>query len=165
MHWMPRTRTTALTSYVMNTDISSQTVLTEYLLQEHQCHTTRHTEIVTPDQAQGTTGKIEKVETDPDYSLDIADITAPAIMTCTEAVPHHNNGTGTGAIEAVQDDPIQHTGNTVTGHAMIHHTSHTTNPPHATAHQATTLRTTVDHINGLLTDCQNIVHAEKVHAV
>ena len=54
---------TALTSDVMNAmnmDISSWTALTEYFLQEHQHHTTRHTEIVTPDQAQGTTRKIRE---------------------------------------------------------------------------------------------------------
>ena len=44
--------TTALTSDVLNvinTDISSWTVLTEYLLLEHWQHTTRHTAITTPD--------------------------------------------------------------------------------------------------------------------
>ena len=61
---------TALMSHVknaMNMDTLSWSVLTEYLLQEHWCHTTRHTEIATPDQAQGTSGKIEKVGTDPDH--------------------------------------------------------------------------------------------------
>ena len=43
---------TALTSDVMNVvnvDISSWTTLTEYPLQEHWHHNTRHTEIFTPD--------------------------------------------------------------------------------------------------------------------
>ena len=53
---------------VMNMDISSWTVLTEYLLQEHQCHTTRHTEIMIPNWAEGTTRKIKKVDTDPDHT-------------------------------------------------------------------------------------------------
>ena len=43
-------------------------------------------------------------------------------MTCTEATPDHNNGTGTATIEAAQDNPIQHTRDTVTGHAMTLHT-------------------------------------------
>ena len=57
---------TALTSDVMNVmnmAISSWTALTEYPLQEHQHHTTRHTETATPDQALDTTGKTEKEET------------------------------------------------------------------------------------------------------
>ena len=135
----------------MNMDISSWPVITEYLLQEHWCHATRYTEIATSDQPQGTTEKIKKVETNPDHSLDTTDITAPADVICTEATPDHNNGTGTATIETAQDDPIQHTGDTVTGHAMIYHTSHTTNPQHTAAYQATTLRTAVDHIHNLPT--------------
>ena len=50
-----------------------------------------------------------KEEIDPDHSLDIADITAPAIVTCTDATPDHNKGIGTDAIEADQGNPIQHT--------------------------------------------------------
>ena len=34
-------------------------------------------------------------------------------MTYTEAAPDHNNETGTAAIEAAQDDCIQHTEDTV----------------------------------------------------
>ena len=115
--------TTALTSdvmNVMNTDTLSWTALTEYLLQEHWHHTTRHTEITTPQWASGTTRKIKKVETDPDDSLDTANTVALPIMTCIEAAPDHNKGIGTAAIEAAQDNPIQHTGDTVTGHAMTH---------------------------------------------
>ena len=73
-------------------------------------------------------------------------------MTCTKAAPDHKNGTGTAAIEAAQDDPIQYTRDTVTGHTMIHHTGHTANPPHIEAHQATTLRIAVDHIHDLPTN-------------
>ena len=146
----------------MNTDISSWTALTEYPLQEHQCHTTGHTEITTPDQAQGITGKIEKEETAPDHSLDIADIAASAIMTCTEVTPDCSNETDTAAIEAAQDDPLHHTRGTATGPTMIHHTGHTKHLPntaalqtttpetaveHTTAHQATTLKIIVDHIH------------------
>ena len=39
---------------VMNMDISSWTALTECPFQEHWHHTTRHTEIATPDKALGT---------------------------------------------------------------------------------------------------------------
>ena len=65
---------------VMNMDISSWTALPGYPLQEHQHHTTRHTETATPDQALGTTRKTEKEKTGPDHSLDTADTTAPAMM-------------------------------------------------------------------------------------
>ena len=87
--------------------ISSWTALTKYPLQEHQCHTTRHTEIATTDQAVNTTRKTKKEETGPDHSLDTANIAAPAIMTCTETAPDHNNGTGTAPIETTQDNSIQ----------------------------------------------------------
>ena len=104
---------TALKTNVMNMinmDISLWTALTEYPLQEHWHHTTRHTEIATPDLALGITGKTEKEKTNPDHSLDTASIVAP-VMTCTEAAPDHHNGTGT---EAAQDSPIQHTEDTAT---------------------------------------------------
>ena len=145
---------------VMNMDISSWTTLTEYHLQEHQHHTTKLIEITTPGQVQGITRKTEKEETGPDHSPDTANIIAPAILTCTESTPDHNNGTGTTAIELTQDDSIQHTGDTAAGHAMTHHTSHTANPLHTTAHQATTLRIPVDHTHDHLTDHQNIVHTQ-----
>ena len=76
-------------------------------------------------------------------------------MTCTEAIADHNNGTGTITIEAAQHDPIQHTKDTVTGHAMTYQTSHTASPPHTAAHQATNLRITVDCPNDHLTHHQN----------
>ena len=84
------------------------------------------------------------------------------MITCTDPIPDHNNGTGTAAIEAAQDDPIQHTGNTGTGYALIHHMGDTANPPHTTAHQATPLRITVDHIHDLPTDCQNVMHTKRI---
>ena len=69
-------------------------------------------------------------------------------MTCTEAAPDHNNRTGTAAIEAAQDNnPIWHTEDTVTDPAMTHHTGHTANHPHITAHQVTTHRIAVDHLH------------------
>ena len=108
---------------------------------------------------------IEKIETDPDHSLDTANTIAPGIMTCTEATLNHNNGTGTASIEAAQDNPIQHTRDTVTGHAVTHHTSYTAKPSHTTAHQTTALRITVDHIHDFPTNCQNIVHTKKDHTV
>ena len=67
----------------------------------------------------------------------------PAIVTCVEAAHNHNNGTGTATVEAAQDDPIQHTKDTATGSAVMHHTCHTTNPLHTAACQATILRITV----------------------
>ena len=54
----------------------------------------RDTETAKQGQALDTTEKIEKGETGPDHSLDIADIAAPAIMTCTEATPDHNKRDG-----------------------------------------------------------------------
>ena len=122
-------------------------------------------ETVTPDQALDTTGKTEKEETSPDHSLDTAGITAPAVMTCTVATPNHNNRTGSAAIEAAQDDPIQHTEDTVAGPTMTHHIGHTANPPHTTAHQATTLRTTADHIHTHPTDHQSTIHTKEDHTV
>ena len=100
---------TALTSSVMNvmnSDTSSWIALTVYPFQGHWCHTTRQTEIATTDLTLGPTGKTEKEETGPDHSVGTANIVAPAIVTCTEAAPNHNNGTGTATIEATQDDPF-----------------------------------------------------------
>ena len=74
-------------------------------------------------------------------------------MTCTEAAPNDNNRTGTAAIEAAQDNPSQHTMDTVTGPTMTHHTSHTANPPHTAAHQITTLRIAVDCTHNHLINC------------
>ena len=107
----------------------------------------------------------EKEETSPDHSLDTADTIAPAIMTCIEAAPDHNNRTGSATIEAAQDDPIQHTEDTVIGPTMTHHTRHTTNPQHTTAHQATTLRTSADLIHAHPTDHWSILHTKEDHAV
>ena len=86
-------------------------------------------------------------------------------MTCTEATPDCNKGTGTAAIEAAQDNPIQHFKATVTETTMKHHTSHTTDHPHTTAHQVTTLRTTVDHIHVHPIDHQIIPHTKEEQAV
>ena len=83
------------------------------------------------------------------------------VVTCTEATPDHNNGTGTSAIIATHDDPIQHIKDTATGPAMKYHTGHTATPLHTTAHQATTVGITVDCTPNHLTDCQNIVHTKK----
>ena len=146
---------TALTSDVMNVmnlDTSSWTALTEYPLQVHWCHTSRHTEITTTDLALGTTGKTEKEETSPDHSLYTANIIVPGIVTCTDATLDHSNGTGTTTIESAQDDPIQHTEDTAAAPTMTLHTSHTTNPPHTTAHQVITLRITVDCTHNHLTN-------------
>ena len=150
---------------VMNTDMSSWNVITEYPLQEQWHHTTRHTEIATTDPALNATGKTKEEETSPDHSLDTVNTVAPAIMTCIEAAPDHNTRTCTAILEAAQDDPIQHIKDTVTGLAMIQHTCHTANPPHTTVHQATTHRTAADHTCDHPTDCQSIVHTRKNHSL
>ena len=158
---------TALTSDVMdvmNFDTSSWTALTEYLLQENQYHSTRHTEIATTDLALGTTGKTEKENTSPDHSLDTVNIIAPDVVTCTEDTPDHNR-TGTTTIEAAKMIPFSTAKDAATGPAITHYTSHTTNPPHTATHQATTLRITVDCTHDHLTNCQSIVHTKKDHTV
>ena len=127
---------------VMNMNILSWTALIKYPLLEHWHHITRCIGIATPDQDLDTTKKIKKEETGPDHSLDIADIAGPAIITCTEAAPDCNKGTGTATIKAAQDVPIQHTEATVAEPAMTHHTGHTADHPHTATHQVTTLRTT-----------------------
>ena len=119
---------------------------------------TRHTGVSTPDQALDTAKKSEKEETGPDHSLDIADITGPAIVTHTGAAPDHSIEMGTATVEAAQDDPIQHTKDTAKDPTTTHHTGHTKNHPHTTAHQDTTLKTTVYHIYAHPTDRQNITN-------
>ena len=84
-------------------------------------------------------------------------------MTCTEATQDHNNGTGTTVIEAAQDNAIQHTKGTVADPTMTHHTGHTTNHPHTTAHQVTTHRIIVDHSHAHPKDHQNITHTKEGH--
>ena len=150
---------------VMNMDISSWNAPIGYPLQEHQHHTTRHIETATQDHALDTTGKTEKEETGPDHSLDTADTAAPAIVTCTEAAPDHNNMTASATIEAAQDDPVQHTEHTVAGPAMTHHTGHTANPPHTATHQATALRTAANHIHAHPTDHQSKIHIKEDNVV
>ena len=71
--------------------------------------------IATPDQALDTTRKTKKEGRDIDHILDTANIITSAIVTCTEATPDDNNGTGTATKEAAQDNPSQHTVDTVTG--------------------------------------------------
>ena len=79
-------------------------------------------ETATPGQTLDTSDKIEKEETGPDHSLDIADIAAQAIMTYTETTPDCNKGMDTATIEAVQGDPTQHTEATVAEPTVTHHT-------------------------------------------
>ena len=90
----------------------------KYHLQAHQHNITRCTEITTPGQALDTAKKIETGGTGPDPSLGVADITAPDIVTCTEATPDHNKGTDTATIVAAQGDPIKHTKATATESTM-----------------------------------------------
>ena len=129
-----------------NTDIYSWTALTKFHLQTQQHSITRLTETATPGQALECTEKIKKEDTGPDHSLDIADITAPAAVTCTEAASNHNKRMDTATIKTAQGDPIQHKETTVTEPTMTHHTGHTAD------HPVTTLRTTVDHIHTQPTD-------------
>ena len=141
---------TALTSDAMNAknmDIQSWIALTKYHLQAYQHNITRCIETATPGQVLDTAKKIEKGETVPDHTLGIADIAAPATMTCTEAAVGHNKGMGTAATEAAEGYPIHHTEATVTEPAMRCLTNHTTDHPHTTAHQVTTLRTAVNHVH------------------
>ena len=86
-------------------------------------------------------------------------------MTCTEATPDHNNGTGTDAIEAAEGDPILHIEATTIEPAITHYTGHTTDSLQSTAHQVITLRNTVHHVNVHPTDHQNIFHTTEDHAV
>ena len=99
------------------------------LVPHHKAHRNHHNR-----SSLGTTEKTEKEETGPDHSLDTANIVAQTAMTCTEATHDDNNGTGTAAIEAAQDDPIQHTKDTAAGSTMTYHTGHTANPPCTAAH-------------------------------
>ena len=91
-------------------------------------------------------------ETDPDHSLGIVDITAPAIVTCTEAAPDCNKGMETATIEAAQGDPIQHTEATATEPTMTHHTDHTADHPLTTDDLVTAPRTAVDCVHDHHTD-------------
>ena len=109
--------------------------------------------------------KIKKEETGPDHSLSIVDITATAIMTCTEATPDHNKEIDTATTEGAQGNPIYHTEAKVTEPTVTHHTGHTADHPHTTAHQVTACRTAVDHLHAHPTDCQNIIHIIEDHAV
>ena len=127
-----------------NTVMWSWTALTKYHLQAYKHSITRHTETATLSQALGTTEKIEKGEIDPDQSLDIADIEALALMTCTEATQDHNKGMGADIKEAAQGDSIQHAKTTTTEPPMTDHTGH-------------------NHI--CPTHCQNIFHTTEDHAV
>ena len=136
---------TALTSdvtNVMSIEKSSWTVLTKYLLQNHHQHIIRRTEVTRTNIAQVTTGIIRKEETTLDHILDTADIAAPVVMTCTEAVPDHRTETDTAAIEVAQDSSTPYTGDIVTDPAVTHPTGHTT---HIAVIQTTTLETAAEH--------------------
>ena len=71
-----------------------------------------------PDQAQGTTGKIEKDEANPDHSP-----TTEAIMIHTEASLDHNTGKDTVTTKAAPNNLTQPTEDTAIDLAMTHHTS------------------------------------------
>ena len=86
-------------------------------------------------------------------------------MTCTEATPDCNKGMHTATTEIAQGDPIHCTEATVAKPAMTHHTDHTADHPHTTAHQVTTLRIMVDHVHAHPTDHQHIIHTTEDHAV
>ena len=72
---------------------------------------------------------------------------------------------GTDTIEAAQGNPIQHTEAMATEPTMRHHTGHTADNPHTTAHQITTVRTALGHIHIHPTDLQNIFHTTEDHTV
>ena len=80
------------------------------------------------------------------------------IMTCTEAAPDDNKGTGRDAIGSAQGNPIQHTKATAAEPTVTHHNGYTAQNPCTAAHQVTTLRTAVGHIHVHPTDHQNMVH-------
>ena len=77
-------------------------------------------------------------------------------MNYAEVAVHQNKGTGTADIEAAQESPTQHIEDAVTSPTMTQHTSHTTSPPHTTAHHATTLQTMVDHTHNHPANCPHI---------
>ena len=137
-------------------------------------------EVATQDQAEGTIGKIGKERTTLDHILDTVDITASAVVTCTEAAPDHSTRTDTAAIEVAEDDLTTHTGDIATDPTMTHHTSHTAHitviqtttldsaAEHITAHQATALKTTVDqapdhHSTHQNTGCTKRDHTAQYH--
>ena len=75
--------------------------------------------------------RIEKGETGPDHSLDIADITAPAVVTCTEATPDNNKGTETAVIEAAQRcSHSAHSGHSHRTHSDAPHQPHCSSSTH-----------------------------------
>ena len=104
-------------------------------------HHQAHESCTTQDWAQGTIGKIGKEGTALDHILDTADITAPAIMTSTEATPDHSTRTDTAAIEVAQDNLTPHTGDIAADPAMTHYTSHTTHISHSDYHSRDCSRT------------------------
>ena len=89
--------------------------------------------------------KIEEAETDPNPSQNTAGITPQATIDLTEITQGHNGTTETTAAEAVQGNPTQHTGDTVTGHAVTHITGHIADHPHITALQVIDPKIVVGH--------------------
>ena len=145
----------------------------KYLLQEHQWHITRHTEVIAQDQAQGTIRKTRKEGTALDHILDIADIADPAIMTCIEATPSHCTRTDIAVIEVAQDSLTPHTGDIATDPTMTHLTGNTTHiaviwttiletaAEHIAAPQGTALKTTVDPAHDHPTTQQGTGHTRR----
>ena len=68
-----------------NMVISPWTAHREYLLPEHQWHITRHTKVIMPDWAWGTTVKIKTGKANPDHSSTTEDIPAQVIIIHIEA--------------------------------------------------------------------------------
>ena len=105
-----------------------------------------------------TTGKTEKEETSPDHSLDTANIIAPAVMTCIDAAPYHNDGTGTTASS-------RQTNLAIWGHNQRSH--HDT--PHQSHHKSSTHCSSSgyhsqDHTHNYLTNHWSIVYTKMDHA-
>ena len=116
---------------------------------------------------------IGKEETTLHHILGTANITATAIVICTEAAPDHSTKTDTAIIEVAQDSPTPYIGNTATDPAMTLHTGHTphitviqtttleTTAEHIAAHLGTTLKTTVDHAHDHPTNHQSTGHTKR----
>ena len=107
--------------------------------------------------------KIKEAETDPNPSQNTAGITAQVAIDLTEIAQGHKEGTDTTATEAVQSKPIQHTGDTVTGHAVTHHISHIADHPHIAALQVIDPEIVVGHTDYHPTNLQGMNQADQIH--
>ena len=107
--------------------------------------------------------KTEEAETDLNPSQNTAGITAQSGIDLTEITQGHKDGTETTNAEAVQGDPTQHTGDTVTGHTMTHHIGHITDHPHIAAFWVINPEVVVGHIHDHPTYLWGMNQADQVH--